>query len=87
MGCPLGFYSNITWSRLFSPRQRELRHMDTALLGVVTLIAGLLILPVMDSIAKLLAGHVPTIEVVWARFIFYSVALVPLACVNHGRAI
>jgi drug/metabolite transporter (DMT)-like permease len=60
--------------------------MNTTLLGVLTLIAGLLILPVMDSIAKLLSGHVLTIEVVWARFVFYSIALVPLAWVNHGRA-
>jgi drug/metabolite transporter (DMT)-like permease len=61
--------------------------MNKALLGVVTLIAGLLILPVMDSIAKLLSGHLSTIEITWARFVFYSVALVPLAFFNHGSAV
>src|SRR5579859_5443968 len=59
---------------------------DRTLLGVVTLIAGLLALPVMDSIAKLLSGHLPILEIVWARFLFYSIALVPLAALGHGRS-
>jgi drug/metabolite transporter (DMT)-like permease len=60
---------------------------DRTLLGVATLIAGLLVLPVMDAIAKLLSGHLPTLEVAWGRFLFYSVALVPLAWLNHGSSI
>jgi drug/metabolite transporter (DMT)-like permease len=49
--------------------------------------AALTFLPAMDAIAKLLSGHLPIIEIVWARYLFYAIAVVPLAYLRHGRAL
>lgn len=59
---------------------------DRSLLGVVTIISGLAVLPAMDAIAKLLSGHLSTLEIAWARFAFYALALIPLALWKHGYA-
>jgi drug/metabolite transporter (DMT)-like permease len=59
---------------------------DRSLLGIVTIIAALVFLPAMDAIAKLLSGHLSTLEITWARFVFYALALIPLALWKHGRA-
>jgi len=40
----------------------------------------------MDAIAKLLSHRLPTLEIVWARFLFYALAVVPFAIRRHGRA-
>jgi drug/metabolite transporter (DMT)-like permease len=53
----------------------------------MTIITALVFLPAMDAIAKLLAGHLSTLEITWARFVFYALALVPLAFWKHGRAV
>ena len=45
------------------------------LLGALTMLAGLSMLPGMDAVAKHLSGHLPTVEVVWARFLFYVIAI------------
>jgi len=50
------------------------------------MIAALLVLPAMDAIAKLLSDHLPTLEIVWGRFLFYALAIVPLALWKHRRA-
>ncbi len=43
-------------------------------------------LPGMDAVAKHLSGHLPTVEVVWARFLFYVVAIAPVALAKYGTA-
>jgi drug/metabolite transporter (DMT)-like permease len=43
-------------------------------------------LPGMDAIAKHLSGHLPTVEVVWARFLFYVIAIAPMALSKYGAA-
>jgi drug/metabolite transporter (DMT)-like permease len=55
-------------------------------LGALTMLSGLAMLPGMDAIAKHLSGHLPTIEVVWARFLFYVVAIAPVALSRYGVA-
>ncbi len=55
-------------------------------LGALTMLSGLAMLPGMDAVAKHLSGHLPTVEVVWARFLFYVVAIAPLALAKHGGA-
>lgn len=53
------------------------------MLGIITLVAGIAILPAMDAIAKHLAGHLPVLEIAWARFLFYTLALLPFALRQH----
>jgi drug/metabolite transporter (DMT)-like permease len=53
-------------------------------LGAITMLAGLSMLPGMDAVAKHLSGHLPTVEVVWARFLFYVIAIAPVALVKYG---
>jgi drug/metabolite transporter (DMT)-like permease len=53
-------------------------------LGALTMLAGLSMLPGMDAVAKHLSGHLPTVEVVWARFLFYVVAIAPVALAKYG---
>jgi len=60
---------------------------DRPMLGVATLVAALAILPGMDAIAKLLAGHLPILEIVWARYLVYALFLLPLALSRHGLAL
>ena len=55
-------------------------------LGALTMLSGLAMLPGMDAVAKHLSGHLPTVEVVWARFLFYVVAIAPLALSRYGSA-
>lgn len=52
---------------------------DRPLLGILVLVTGIAVLPAMDAIAKHLAGHLPVLEIAWARFLFYSLALLPIA--------
>ncbi len=60
---------------------------DRPLLGVATLVTALAILPGMDAIAKLLAGHLPILEIVWARYLVYALFLLPLALRRHSVAL
>jgi len=53
-------------------------------LGAVIMLSGLAMLPVMDAMAKHLSGHLPTVEVVWARFLFYVIAIAPIALSKYG---
>jgi len=53
-------------------------------LGALTMLSGLAMLPGMDAVAKHLSGHLPTVEVVCARFLFYVVAIAPIALSKYG---
>jgi drug/metabolite transporter (DMT)-like permease len=48
------------------------------------MLLGLSMLPGMDAVAKHLSGHLPTVEVVWARFLFYVIAIAPVALAKYG---
>src|SRR6185369_8197312 len=50
------------------------------------MLSGLAMLPGMDAVAKHLSGHLPTVEVVWARFLFYVIAIAPIALSKYGAA-
>ena len=54
--------------------------------GRLVFAAALAILPIMDAIAKLLSTRLPVVEIIWARFVVYSAAAVPIALLRHGRA-
>lgn len=54
--------------------------------GIATILVAMIILPVMDGFAKYLAGTLPVAEIVWARFLFHTVLILPLALARHGAA-
>jgi drug/metabolite transporter (DMT)-like permease len=56
-------------------------------MGIVVLVAGIAILPAMDAIAKHLADHLPVLEIAWARFLFYTLALLPFALRQYRGAL
>jgi drug/metabolite transporter (DMT)-like permease len=49
------------------------------------MLCALAMLPGMDAIAKHLSARLPTIEVAWGRFLFYGIAMAPLAFARFGR--
>jgi drug/metabolite transporter (DMT)-like permease len=57
---------------------------DRPLLGAAILVGALAMLPGMDAIAKHLAGHLPVLEIVWARYFVYALLLLPAAVRRHG---
>jgi drug/metabolite transporter (DMT)-like permease len=71
--------------RLFAPASSTGSHHPT--LAAATLIAALVLLPAMDAIAKLLSAHLPRLEIVWARYLFCALAVVPVAFWKHGRTV
>ncbi len=48
------------------------------------LVWALAVLPGMDSIAKILSGHLPILEIVSARYVFFALSVVPVAWRYHG---
>jgi len=68
-------------------RRQILAAEDRPLLGIVVLVTGIAVLPAMDAIAKHLAGHLPVLEIAWARFLFYTLALLPIALRQYKGAL
>ena len=55
-------------------------------IGILLMIAAMLIMPVMDAVAKLLTSRIPLWEIVWARFFAHTVLTVPVFLANHRPA-
>ena len=51
---------------------------DRPLAGIMLMAAGVSILPLMDGIAKYLVADFPVMQVVWARFAFHLLWILPL---------
>jgi drug/metabolite transporter (DMT)-like permease len=54
------------------------------LTGILLLIAGSFVLPAMDSAAKVLAQRYSITEVVWARYLFNFLLMIPLIVARYG---
>lgn len=48
------------------------------LLGAALMLASMVVLPVMDGLAKGLSERYPVLQVVWARYLFHLLAMLPL---------
>lgn len=57
---------------------------NTTLNGIVLLVVGCQIVPLMDAFAKLLAGDYPVLQVVWARFFFHFLFIMPVVIWRYG---
>lgn len=54
--------------------------------GILLMVAAMLIIPVNDGIAKALTARYPVAEIVWARYTFHFLLLLPLIAHHHGLA-
>lgn len=57
---------------------------SATLTGIVLLVAGFQIVPVMDAIAKWLSASYPVLQISWARFFFHFLFMAPLVFWRHG---
>lgn len=54
--------------------------------GIFLMVAAMLIIPINDGIAKALTSRYPVAEIVWARYTFHFLLLLPLIVSRHGIA-
>lgn len=59
---------------------------DRPLLGIALMLASVALLPVMDGFAKAMADSFAITQLVWARFLFQSLLIAPLALATSPRA-
>jgi drug/metabolite transporter (DMT)-like permease len=52
-------------------------NQDHPMLGIGLMIIGMMVIPIMDILAKMLAAQFPVLQIVWGRFIFNVVWLIP----------
>jgi drug/metabolite transporter (DMT)-like permease len=52
-------------------------NQDHPMLGIGLMIVGMMVIPIMDILAKMLAAQFPVLQIVWGRFIFNVVWLIP----------
>lgn len=61
--------------------QPELKNQ--LLKGALLMIGAMVVLPVMDGFAKELSTKYPVLQVVWARYLFHLLAMVPLLLIRY----
>lgn len=54
--------------------------------GIGLMVAAMLIIPFNDGIAKALTARYPVAEIVWGRYLFHLLLLLPLVLHGHGAA-
>jgi drug/metabolite transporter (DMT)-like permease len=57
---------------------------DSSLAGVALMLAAMAVVPLMDGVAKHLSATFPVLQVVWARYFFHLLILLPLVLWRHG---
>ncbi len=57
---------------------------NNPLKGIVLLLVAMTILPGMEGIAKLLLPRYPVVEVVWGRYFFHFLVLLPVVLIRYG---
>lgn len=58
---------------------------DRPMLGIVLMLASVALLPLMDGLAKAMADTFAIVQLVWARFLFQSLLIAPLALASTPR--
>ena len=53
--------------------------------GIGLMLAAMTIVPMMDAVAKYLSAEFATLQIVWARYFFHFLFLVPLVTWRYGR--
>ncbi len=56
------------------------------LLGALLMLAAMVLLPIMDGVAKGLSDRYPVLQVVWARYLFHLIAMLPIVLLRYRPA-
>ena len=57
---------------------------DRPLVGILLIVAAMSVVPFMDAIAKHLSGHLPVLQLVWARYFFHFCLIFPVVLWRYG---
>ncbi|MGD1880045.1 MAG: DMT family transporter [Kiloniellaceae bacterium] len=57
---------------------------DRPLVGILLLVGAMSVVPFMDVIAKQLSGHLPVLQLVWARYFFHFCLIFPVVLLRYG---
>ena len=71
-----------------SDRKNETAAADAdpqVLSGIGLMLVAMTIVPVMDAVAKYLSAEFDTLQLVWARYFFHALFLLPLVVWHYGR--
>ena len=68
------------------PAPAASRSEDIPLKGILLVVTAVLIAPAMNGIAKELGGRYPVLEIVWARYFFHLLPMLPFLVRRHGWA-
>ena len=63
----------------------ENTNRDRPLLGIVLMVLGMIIIPVIDVCAKILSETYPVWQVIWSRFAFHMIWLFPLLIITRQK--
>ena len=69
-----------------SEQQIETRLGERATTGILLVVCAMTLVPVMDGIAKHLSADFDVFQVVWARYFFHLIILLPIVLWKHGAA-
>lgn len=56
----------------------------TVVTGILLIVLSMSVVPLMDGIAKLLSARYPVLEIVWARYFFHLLYLLPIVIMRYG---
>jgi len=54
------------------------------MVGILLMVAAMWVVPFMDAIAKELSGHLPVLQLVWARYFFHFCLIFPVVLLRYG---
>lgn len=60
------------------------RDGEAPLKGIALMLGAMAVVPLMDGVAKHLSATVPVLQVVWARYFFHLLILLPVVLWRHG---
>jgi len=55
--------------------------------GIALMVGAMMVVPFMDALAKLLSSRYPVLQLVWARFFFHFLLVLPIALWRHGSGV
>jgi len=57
---------------------------DRPLVGILLMLGAMSVVPFMDAIDKQLSGHLPVLQLVWARYFFHFCLIFPVVMLRYG---
>lgn len=63
------------------------KRLDSPLAGILMMLTAMAILPVTDAAAKYMAVVIPALQLVWARYVFQMLTLLPVGLAKLGTRV